>query len=438
MQIKISDSENNNSFQVPDNSSHSPILLDQMQNPRSRGVLRWMFRRCIFVFSIVVMIIVCFTLLNADIDSIIDTVFDFSDYDDESATQPSKQVLPSKPETIHMAVVGCKGPKKDSVGEALNMLKSAILFTQLPIHFHIFTDVGEEFQTHLHSLPSEAKQRFTFQIRDIKYPLAPEEISEYRDWWGPCASFRLFLPEVMVDQDAVIYVDSDVLFLGPVDDLWNEFKNFNSEQAVGLAPRAGWHFHLPANNQNFIMTPQGKVTQVNSGVFLMNLTRMREPVFRTNSQVSLDFFTWNKDLFFPLYHKFKSDMYGDQNLITIIFHYNPHLIYYFDCRYNYHHKFCFDKDPERWCNAAEREGAIVVHGSAKTFYNNYSPAFKAINDAFQQYKFQDDLNTYLVMPMERNLRNPTVENHEHCGGKTELFMKNVRKSVEKYPSFHRK
>ena len=183
------------------------------------------------------------------------------------------------------------------------------------------------------------------------------------------------------------------------------------------------------------MTPQGKLTQVNSGVFLMNLTRMREAVFRTADSISLDNFSWNKDLFFPLYHKFKADMYGDQNLINIIFHYNPHLIYYFSCRFNYHHKFCFDKEPERWCQSAEKEGAYIVHGSAKTFYNNYSPAFRAINTAFQNYHFEKDIRANLVNPIERNLREPSIENHEHCGGKTDLFLKTVKETVERIPSF---
>ena len=43
-----------------------------------------------------------------------------------------------------------------------------------------------------------------------------------------------------------------------------------------LSPRVGWDFKVPASNQNFIMRPNGGVTQVNSGVFLMNLTRLRE------------------------------------------------------------------------------------------------------------------------------------------------------------------
>ena len=105
----------------------------------------------------------------------------------------------------------------------------------------------------------------------------------------------------------------------------------------------GWDFKVPASNPNFIMTPKGGVTQVNSGVFLMNLTRMREERFVTAESISLNNFKWNKELLLPLYYRNKKDMFGDQNLINTAFHYNPEALFYLSCRWNYHHKFCFDE-----------------------------------------------------------------------------------------------
>lgn len=62
-------------------------------------------------------------------------------------------------------------------------------------------------------------------------------------------------------------------------------------------------------------------------VFLMNLTRLREERFSTHPEISKKKFSWSKELIFPLYYKFKNDMYGDQDLINIIFHFNPGKIY---------------------------------------------------------------------------------------------------------------
>ena len=89
------------------------------------------------------------------------------------------------------------------------------------------------------------------------------------------------------------------------------FLSFKIHFQVGaLAPRVGWDFKVPASNQNFIMRPSGGVTQVNSGVFLMNLTRMREETFVTSETISLDTFKWDAKLLIPLYYRFKKDMYG--------------------------------------------------------------------------------------------------------------------------------
>ena len=57
------------------------------------------------------------------------------------------------------------------------------------------------------------------------------------------------------------------------------------------------------------MTPSGRITQVNSGVFLMNLTRMRERKFATDQRIAKEMFKWDKDFLLALYYKNKKDMF---------------------------------------------------------------------------------------------------------------------------------
>ena len=83
---------------------------------------------------------------------------------------------------------------------------------------------------------------------------------------------------------------------------------------------------------------------------------------------------------------------------------------------------------------ADDLGAAIAHGNAKTFYNNYSPVFKAINDGFTQYDWQNDLVEHLYKVIEKKVRDPEVDNHEHCGGHAETFLLSLRKFVEKYPT----
>ena len=55
----------------------------------------------------------------------------------------------------------------------------------------------------------------------------------------------------------------------------------------------------------------------------MNLTKMRTPVFKTSNEITNSLQSWNRQLLFPIYRLNIKDMYGDQNLINMIFHYNP-------------------------------------------------------------------------------------------------------------------
>ena len=40
----------------------------------------------------------------------------------------------------------------------------------------------------------------------------------------------------MTDVDSLLYVDTDVLFTSPVEELWSHFDKFNSTQLAALAP----------------------------------------------------------------------------------------------------------------------------------------------------------------------------------------------------------
>ena len=388
----------------------------------------------IFGVSIIFSILVFLTLVQEEsIDDIV------AEAEEEQREIIEQIVLPDKPR-VHLVAVACEGKSKSAIDEARNMIKSAVLLsTEKRIKVTIFTNEGN--QDHVKSMfmswPLHAQDKLDLEVRVVKYPLPPEEISEFRNWWGPCASFRLFLPDVMKDTDSVIYVDSDTLFIDSPQSLWAHFDHFNENQIGALAPRVGWDFKVPASNQNFIMTPKGSVTQVNSGVFLINLTRMREPDLVTSETISLETFKWDSKLFIPLYYRFKKDMFGDQNLINTIFHYNAEKIYFLPCRWNYHHKFCFDQASERSCPEADEHGAAIAHGNAKTFYNNYSPVFKALNDGFTAYRWDNDLNQSLYKEIERRVKDPSVENHEHCGHHSETFLKSLRKFVAANPTLDR-
>lgn len=96
--------------------------------------------------------------------------------------------------------------------------------------------------------------------------------------------------------------------MSPVSKIWNFFENFNSSQIAGLSPEhedgnVGWY-------NRFARHPFYGPLGVNSGVMLMNLTRMRQ-------------FKW-EEFILELHKEYRLKItWGDQDLINILFYYHP-------------------------------------------------------------------------------------------------------------------
>lgn len=100
--------------------------------------------------------------------------------------------------------------------------------------------------------------------------------------WVSSSHSSCVLKVILRDVDSLLYVDTDVLFLRPMDDIWSLFKSFNGTQLAAMAPehevpKIGWY-------SRFARHPFYGVTGVNSGVMLMNLTRIRSAAFKVRSK----------------------------------------------------------------------------------------------------------------------------------------------------------
>lgn len=121
----------------------------------------------------------------------------------------------------------------------------------------------------------------------------------------------------------MIYIDTDVLFLTNVRNLWRVFRKFNSTQLAALTPEhedpsMGWynrfarHPYYGSMGKSNIPLHQlsMNISGLNSGVMLMNLTRMRQ----------MDMISKVIDIF-DEYHM--NITWGDQCLLNIYFHFYP-------------------------------------------------------------------------------------------------------------------
>lgn len=292
---------------------------------------------------------------------------------------------------IKLAVVLC--------GERLNQtvvtLKSAIIFSKSPLHFIIIADENNRqlIKNEILKWPRSTLNRLSFEIHPIKFPNGSEG-AEWKKLFKLCACQRLFLPSILQHIDSVLYVDTDVLFMKPIADLWQYFYEMNRTHIAALCPEhedfaTGWY-------NRFARHPFYKPLGVNSGVMLMNLTRMRA-------------FQW--ETYLPqIMKEYKLNIvWGDQDIINIIFHFHPDKLYIFPCQWNYRPDHCMYSSV---CKTAEHNGIAIVHGNRGVFQNNKQLAFKAIYKIMAELKIGDDLSVNLLEPMKRSL---TEASNTNCG-----------------------
>ncbi|XP_044579766.1 glucoside xylosyltransferase 1-like [Cotesia glomerata] len=305
-------------------------------------------------------------------------------------------------EIINQEVTICVVVCGDRLDESLTMFKSALVFTKKLLKLIVIAedDLIVAFDEKLSEWKYLTNNSFTFVLKPIQFP-NNSDASMWKRLFKPCAAQRLFLPALLNDTDAILYVDTDTLFLAPPELVWDEFKKMNSTQLAALSPEhedpnTGWY-------NRFAKHPYYGKLGVNSGVMLMNLTRMRE-------------FRWT-DYVIPIHKEYKLKItWGDQDIINIIFHYHPERLYIYPCRYNYRPDHCMYMSV---CTNAETEGALVIHGSRGTFHSQKQPPFRAVFRAMQQYQFGTDKYENLFLPMQSYLM---MDDNSHCGKVWKVFI----------------
>ncbi|XP_052674405.1 glucoside xylosyltransferase 2-like [Crassostrea angulata] len=301
--------------------------------------------------------------------------------------------------SIHLSIVVCG----DRRNESITLIKSAVLLTKSYIVIHIFAEgeLHSSLQNQLSSWPHHITKNFEYHLYRTKYP---EPSQEWKLLFKPCASQRLFIPSLLTNVDSLLYVDTDVLFLSPLEKIWSHFSRFNSSQVIAMAPdnevrHTAWY-------NRFAKHPYYGELGVNSGVILMNLTRIRAS-------------TWPTSII--KYHKeYKLKMtYGDQDLMNIYFHFHPDELYIYPCEWNYRPDHCMYTSV---CEGANKDGAHVLHGNRRTMQNQKQPAFKAVYSAFKEYDFQEKLMISLLPMLLRNLE---AVAKTPCGKVGHIFSKRV-------------
>lgn len=228
------------------------------------------------------------------------------------------------------------------------MLKTLLYFSRsAKWRIIVMTDTFSTFQRVVNlagSLPQHHRQRLQLQNRKIWFP---EGYPELMNHWRPCVWAKLFLSEALPDEDAVIYLDTDVVFLGPAEELWLLLRSMEKGEAVALAPEAQYKMDDPRR-------PYAGRAGLNTGMMAVNLTRVRQLAGGgLGSAILLE-----GGITPPARH--------DQDALNHFLRHRPHLLKEVTSRWNFLPSSCFPVAPA--CPDCLSHGILVLHGADLTFY----------------------------------------------------------------------
>lgn len=136
----------------------------------------------------------------------------------------------------------------------------------------LHTDVKEE---HIKQIKKFENENVNIEFVDLNYYIKKVEGKLYtRDYYTNTTYFRLFLPELYPQYDKVLYLDSDIIVLGDISELYNTDMGTN---LVAAAPDDIIQTHKVFQDYAELVVGVAKYQHYfNAGVLLMNLDELRK------------------------------------------------------------------------------------------------------------------------------------------------------------------
>ena len=241
------------------------------------------------------------------------------------------------------------------------MITSLLLFTETPANFYIVTnpDSIQALKSYQQEVARQLcdKCRFHFFNIDESFDRALSRFKLSKVEFISNASkelmFKVLVPEFFNNLDALLFIDTDVILLGDVSELWAELKNFAPQEVVGMGPE-GYTYLKTTNKQKFV----GQFG-LNYGVNLINAAHGRAVNFSAHLIEHVQ------------RHRDVVTSHHDQGFLNAYLHDNPahahvvacDLIFHGDidgCSYVNHTLF-------RNCNRTRQNGALMIHATTGRF-----------------------------------------------------------------------
>ncbi|KAG7153568.1 Glucoside xylosyltransferase 1-like 2 [Homarus americanus] len=269
-----------------------------------------------------------------------------------------------------------RGSWERQAEQVTTLLKTLLYFSSCS-HWRVIV-LTDTFDTYLKvvkimdAFPSRHRRRLLLQYRDV---WLPSGYGNLKDHWRTCVWAKQFLAEALPQEDAVVYVDTDLVFLGPAEQLSWLLRSMDDQQVVALAPEPQYLVEEPKY-------PSAGRVGLNTGVMAVNLTRLRRlPGGGLGSAIL------KEGSFVPAPRH-------DQDAVNHYLANKPHLLQEVTARWNFLPSSCFTEAPP--CPDCVSEGILLLHGADATFFRHVDRKYLVIYSLLASLQLLDDPRSLLA------------------------------------------
>lgn len=223
----------------------------------------------------------------------------------------------------------------------------------------VITDHQDTFDILLKAIerwPSVQLERLQLERKPIIMP-EYKNSSQLSTHYRPCAWQKVFIEQSLPKEEAVVYIDTDVLFMGPAEDLWKVFSKLKKSQSIAISAEP-WYI------REDIRPLAGKVG-LNSGVMAINLTKL--------SQIFPEPKTFGRRIVDEIALA-KTRPRHEQDVINQFLYKEKDLFYELSFRWNFIPSDCSIFALS--CSECSQNGINIVHGADATFFRDIDKIFK--------------------------------------------------------------
>ena len=167
------------------------------------------------------------------------------------------------------------GIDKSYILQVFTVMHSILKNSKAEIHFIVFSKVNiEPYNKEFVAVLSKTYRNFMFEIRMVDES-AFDDAKLYHKHLSHSSYFRLLIPELVKDYEKCVYLDSDILVNGDIQELFSADIEDYYVAGVQDCHRLFGRDYFIFFNEHLKKNMPSAETYVNAGVLVMNLTKLR-------------------------------------------------------------------------------------------------------------------------------------------------------------------